>query len=228
MNIEPIGYIKTCYGEKFGVPRQPGLVDQAWGQLVFEPKYRTPDAIRGLEGFSHVWVIFVFHQNSDNDWKPTVRPPRLGGNKKIGVFASRSPFRPNPIGLSCLKIEQIDLTDPLAPIIHLRGVDLVDGTPVIDIKPYVPYADALPDAMGGFARLPPPSLDVHWQEGTGSSIDPATKLLIEQSLSIDPRPAYQQDGDQREYGCLIAGFNTRWMVENNAVLILACSPCESA
>lgn len=228
MDIEPIGYIKTCYGEKFGVPRQPGLVDQAWGQLVFEPKYRTPDAVRGLEGFSHLWVVFVFHKNSDKDWKPTVRPPRLGGNKKIGVFASRSPFRPNPIGLSCLKIERIDCNDPLGPIIHLRGVDLVDGTPIIDIKPYIPYADALPDAIGGFAQAPPQSLAVHWQESTDNAIDSKTKLLIEQSLSIDPRPAYQQDNDQREYGCLIAGLNVRWTVENNAVLILACSPCESA
>ena len=226
VNIEPIAHIKTCYGEKFGVPRQPGLVDEACGQLVFEPRYRTPDAVRGLEGFSHLWLVFIFHRNNNKDWKPTVRPPRLGGNKKRGVFASRSPFRPNPIGLSCLKIEKLDLTDPLAPIIHLRGVDLVDDTPVIDIKPYVPYADSLPDAIGGFAQTAPQPLDVHWQGDTDNSIDATTKLLIEKSLSLDPRPAYQQDGDQREYGCLIGGHNVRWTIKNNVVLILACLSCE--
>ena len=135
MNIKPIAHVRTCYGEKFGVPRQSGLVGEAWGQLVFEPEYRQLDAIRGLDGFSHLWLVFIFHHTSHKEWKPTVRPPRLGGNQKVGVFASRSPFRPNPIGLSCLKIEKIDLLDPLAPIIHLSGVDVVDGTPVIDIKP---------------------------------------------------------------------------------------------
>ena len=199
------------------------MVDEAWGQLVFEPEYRQLDAVRGLDGFSHLWLVFIFHQTKQKEWKPTVRPPRLGGNQKVGVFASRSPFRPNPIGLSCLKIEKIDLLDPLAPIIHLRGVDLVDGTPVIDIKPYVPYADCLPNASEGFAQGPPPTLAVHWQNGTGTNIDSATKQLIENSLSIDPRPAYQNDDPQREYGCLIDGINVRWTVQSNTILILSCS-----
>lgn len=227
MNIKPIAHVRTCYGEKFGVPRQSGLVGEAWGQLVFEPEYRQLDAIRGLDGFSHLWLVFIFHHTSHKEWKPTVRPPRLGGNQKVGVFASRSPFRPNPIGLSCLKIEKIDLLDPLAPIIHLSGVDVVDGTPVIDIKPYVPYADCLPNASEGFAHGPPPPLALHWQNDMDANIDSATKRLIEKSLSMDPRPAYQNDDQQREYGCLIDGLNVRWTVQNNTVLILSCS-CASS
>ena len=227
MNIKPIAHVRTCYGEKFGVPRQSGLVDEAWGQLVFEPEYRQLDAIRGLDGFSHLWLVFIFHHTSHKEWKPTVRPPRLGGNQKVGVFASRSPFRPNPIGLSCFKIEKIDLLDPLAPIIHLSGVDLVDGTPVIDIKPYVPYADCLPNASEGFAHGPPPPLALHWQNDMDANIDSASKRLIEKSLSMDPRPAYQNDDQQREYGCLIDGLNVRWTVQNNTVLILSCS-CASS
>jgi len=227
MNIKPIAHVRTCYGEKFGVPRQSGLVGEAWGQLVFEPEYRQIDAIRGLDGFSHLWLVFIFHHTSHKEWKPTVRPPRLGGNQKVGVFASRSPFRPNPIGLSCLKIEKIDLLDPLAPIIHLSGVDVVDGTPVIDIKPYVPYADCLPNASEGFAHGPPPPLALHWQNDMDTNIDSATKRLIEKSLSMDPRPAYQNDDQQREYGCLIDGLNVRWTVQNNTVLILSCS-CASS
>lgn len=227
MNIKPIAHVRTCYEEKFGVPRQSGLVGEAWGQLVFEPEYRQLDAIRGLDGFSHLWLVFIFHHTSHKEWKPTVRPPRLGGNQKVGVFASRSPFRPNPIGLSCLKIEKIDLLDPLAPIIHLSGVDVVDGTPVIDIKPYVPYADCLPNASEGFAHGPPPPLALHWQNDMDTNIDGATKRLIEKSLSMDPRPAYQNDDQQREYGCLIDGLNVRWTVQNNTVLILSCS-CASS
>ena len=227
MNIKPIAHVRTCYEEKFGVPRQSGLVGEAWGQLVFEPEYRQLDAIRGLDEFSHLWLVFIFHHTSHKEWKPTVRPPRLGGNQKVGVFASRSPFRPNPIGLSCLKIEKIDLLDPLAPIIHLSGVDVVDGTPVIDIKPYVPYADCLPNASEGFAHGPPPPLALHWQNDMDANIDSATKRLIEKSLSMDPRPAYQNDDQQREYGCLINGLNVRWTVQNNTVLILSCS-CASS
>ena len=227
MNIKPIAHVRTCYEEKFGVPRQSGLVGEAWGQLVFEPEYRQLDAIRGLDEFSHLWLVFIFHHTSHKEWKPTVRPPRLGGNQKVGVFASRSPFRPNPIGLSCLKIEKIDLLDPLAPIIHLSGVDVVDGTPVIDIKPYVPYADCLPNASEGFAQGPPPPLALHWQNDMDANIDSATKRLIEKSLSMDPRPAYQNDDQQREYGCLINGLNVRWTVQNNTVLILSCS-CASS
>ncbi|MBT8038579.1 MAG: tRNA (N6-threonylcarbamoyladenosine(37)-N6)-methyltransferase TrmO [Verrucomicrobiae bacterium] len=222
MNVEAIAHIKTCYGEKFGVPRQPGIVDEAWGELIFEPEYRTVDAVRGLDGFSHIWLVFMFHQAIRSTWKPTVRPPRLGGNKKLGVFASRSPFRPNPIGLSCVRLESIDLTHPEAPVLKLRGVDLVDGTPILDIKPYVPYSDSPPDADGGFAHHAPDVLVVCWNHGIGENLTDATRRLIEATLAADPRPAYQHEDHGREYGCLIDGYNVRWTVVDQRALIVSC------
>jgi tRNA-Thr(GGU) m(6)t(6)A37 methyltransferase TsaA len=221
MHVQHIGHIKTCYGEKFGVPRQSGLVDEAWGELTFEPEFRNRDAVRGLEGFSHVWLVFVFHQAMRDDWKPTVRPPRLGGNERVGVFASRSPFRPNPIGLSVVRLDEIDLDHPDGPILKLRGVDLVDGTPILDIKPYIPYADALPDASAGFAPHPPSLLAVSWLDYAAEDIAADTRAVIESTLAIDPRPAYQQDNN-REYGCLICGYNVRWSVEDNSLVIRSC------
>lgn len=226
MKFEAIAHVRTCYGEKFGVPRQPGLVDEAWGELVFEPEFRNTDALRGLDGFSHVWLIFVFHQAMRSDWKPTVRPPRLGGNEKVGVFASRSPFRPNPIGMSCVRLESIDLDHENGPILKLRGIDLVDGTPILDIKPYIPYSDSLPDANGGFAQGPPTLLKVEWQNGVGSLLETSTKNLIENTLAIDPRPAYQRERADREYGCLIDGLNVRWCIQSGTVMIVSCSPAE--
>ena len=232
MKFEVIAHIKTCYGEKFGVPRQPGLVDEAWGELVFEPEFRNVDAVRGLEGFSHVWVVFVFHQavregkEGHDEWKPTVRPPRLGGNERIGVFASRSPFRPNPIGMSCVRLESIDTDHPNGPILKLRGVDLVDGTPILDIKPYIPYSDSLPDADGGFVTGPPKILDVEWQDAVGDTLDTGTRTLIQKTLAIDPRPAYQRKTTDREYGCLIDGWNVRWFISSGTVMIVSCSPAE--
>lgn len=222
MNFDIIAHVRTCYGEKFGIPRQSGLVDEAWGDLVFEPEFRNSDAVRGLEGFSHVWLVFVFHQAMRNDWKPTVRPPRLGGNERVGVFASRSPFRPNPIGLSVVRLDSIDLDHPDGPVLKLRGVDLVDGTPILDIKPYIPYADALPDASAGFAPDAPPRLPVTWNEGADRDLSPATRTVIEATLAVDPRPAYQND-KTREYGCLIEKINVRWKAEDNTVLILSCA-----
>ncbi len=233
--ISPIGKLRTCYGEKFGVPRQPGLVEEAWGELTFEPAYRNADALRGLEGFSHLWLIFLFHQNhvaknpstnSAATWKPLVRPPRLGGNDKIGVFASRSPFRPNPLGMSCVKLESIDITHPDSPILKLSGIDLVDGTPIIDIKPYLPYADALPHAVGGFAPEAPAKLRVIWDERAHSENLPASlRQLIESTIAADPRPAYQQGNQapEREYGCLIEGYNIRWSVDGDVATILSCN-----
>lgn len=220
MNVELIGHVRTCYGEKFGVPRQPGLVEEAWGELVFEPEFRNADAVRGLEGFSHVWVVFVFHQAVRSDWKPTVRPPRLGGNERVGVFATRSPFRPNPIGLSVVKLEGIDFDHPDGPVLKLRGVDLVDGTPVLDIKPYIPYADSLPDAVGGFVSGAPEKLSVKWQ--APEMPDEETKNLIKATLAADPRPAYQRGEKNRDYGCLISGYNVRWTVEDNCATIICC------
>lgn len=221
MKFDAIAHIHTCYGEKFGVPRQSGLVDEAWGELVFEPDFRKADAVRELDGFSHVWLVFVFHQAIRNDWKPTVRPPRLGGNERVGVFASRSPFRPNPIGLSVVRLEKIDFDHPDGPVLKLRGIDLVDGTPILDIKPYIPYADSIPDASAGFASGAPVRLDVRWQNGADQPLSPTTRAVIEASLAVDPRPAYQND-THREYGCLIEGYNVRWKVDREGVLILSC------
>lgn len=222
LSVKPIAHVRTCYGEKFGTPRQAGLVEEAWGELVFEPEFRNPDSIRGLKGFSHIWLVFVFHQAMREGWKPTVRPPRLGGNERVGVFASRSPFRPNPIGLSCVNLSHVDYDHPDAPVLHLRGVDLVDGTPVLDLKPYLPYADALPDAGAGFAQSAPPLLDVRWAGGTGDQVAPDTRALIENTLAIDPRPAYQQDERGCEYGCLIGGWNVKWRPEDGFILISSC------
>lgn len=219
--MQPIAHVRTCYGEKFGTPRQPGLVAEAWGEIIFEPEYRNPDTVRELEGFSHLWLIFLFHQISTSGWKPTVRPPRLGGNERIGVFASRSPFRPNPIGLSCVEITSIDLETRGAPIIHLRGVDLVDGTPLLDIKPYIPYADAPEQVTGGFASDTPPFLQVEWNKELRESIDPTLVNLIESTLACDPRPAYQNDTD-RQYGCLINGYNVTWSVEGRTIVVTSC------
>lgn len=219
--MKPIAHIKTCYGEKFGVPRQSGIVDEAWGELVFEPEFRTEDAIRGLEGFSHVWLVFIFHQANRSVWKPTVRPPRLGGNERVGVFASRSPFRPNPIGLSAVRLESINHNHPDGPSLNLRGVDLVDGTPILDIKPYLPYADSIPDATAGFAPDAPDKLMVFWPNHADANLPLKIKSLIEATLAVDPRPAYQND-ESREYGCLIEGFNVRWKMKDNTVIILSC------
>lgn len=222
MNIEVIGHVRTCYGEKFGVPRQSGIVEQAWGELIFEPEFRNADAVRGLNGFSHVWVMFVFHKALRGDWKPTVRPPRLGGNERIGVFASRSPFRPNPIGLSVVKLDEIDLDHPDGPVLRLSGVDLVDGTPILDIKPYIPYAESIPDAAGGYVSGAPEKLPVQWMGGL-PELAAEVRFLIEETLASDPRPAYQRDEVGREYGCAISGYNVRWQVIDGSVLVVSCS-----
>lgn len=222
-NMKIIAHVGTCYGEKFGVPRQAGLVAKAWGELVFEPDFRNTDALRGLDGFSHVWLVFVFHQAIRDAWKPTVRPPRLGGNDKVGVFASRSPFRPNPIGLSCVKLEQIDYSCEENPTLKLSGVDLVDDTPVLDIKPYIPYADCLSDAKHGFAQGAPRLSKITWADDASAELTESTRQLITETLACDPRPAYQQDDPEREYGCLIDGYNVRWLANERGIKILSCS-----
>ena len=149
LTLSLIAHIHTPFAEKFGVPRQSGLAPTA-GRIVFAPEYRNPDALRGLEGFSHLWLVWVFDRSARDGWSPTVRPPRLGGNQRMGVFATRSPFRPNPIGLSCVELSGVEWDTPDGPVLHVRGADLVDGTPILDIKPYLPYCDAKPEAKGGF------------------------------------------------------------------------------
>lgn len=170
--LAAVARVSTCYPDKFGAPRQSGLVPDSRARLVFEPPFRHPDAVRGLEGFSHLWLVWVFSENVDKGWSPTVRPPRLGGNVRMGVFATRAPFRPNPIGLSAVRLERVELHPLDGPVLHLSGVDLVDGTPILDIKPYVPLADCIPEASEGFTAVPCERLDVEIPESFGGSMSP--------------------------------------------------------
>lgn len=215
MNIDPIGMVRTCFGGKFGVPRQPGLCPSAWGDLVFHESYRSPEAVRGIEGFSHVWLIFGFHETVEQGWKPTVRPPRLGGNQRVGVFASRSTFRPNGLGLSLVRLEGVDIEATNGPILRLGGLDLLDGTPVYDVKPYLPYAESVPDAAAGFAREEIRRMEV---EISPEAEDEFVKLperaqkVIQEALSLDPRPAVRAEDAERVFGAPLCGKNVRFTV----------------
>ena len=214
MIINPIAYIRTEFPEKFGVPRQSGLASALRGTIVFVPEYRNADALRGLEGFSHLWLIWEFSANSERkDWQPTVRPPRMGGNERMGVFATRSPFRPNPIGLSCVEIESVQYDHQEGPVIHVKGADMMDGTPIYDIKPYIKYADARPHAVCGYVdKLEERTLKVVIPSEI--SVGVQDKSLLEalvQTLSLDPRPSYHDD-PEREYGLSFAGMNIRFKV----------------
>jgi tRNA (adenine37-N6)-methyltransferase len=219
-SFQPIGVIRSCYKQKFGIPRQSGLVTAATATLKLHAPYDCPEALAELEGFSHIWLVFVFHQAIRENWKATVRPPRLGGNQRIGVFASRSPFRPNPVGLSAVALEGIDCHDGHCSL-RLRGADLVDGTPVLDIKPYVPYADALPDALGGYASQPPVTellvvfSDKALQQCTEwqSAERPDLRLLIEQMLNADPRPAYCAGSEKtQQFAMRVYDLDVQWQV----------------
>lgn len=211
MEITPIAYIHTEFSEKFGIPRQSGLASSLRGKIVFEKEYRNPEALRGLEGFTHIWLIWEFSANRGiRQWQPTVRPPRLGGNQHMGVFATRSPFRPNPLGLSCVEIESVDLDGPDGPVIIVKGADLMDGTPVYDIKPYVKYADLRPEAVCGYVdSLAERKLKVLIPDSL-AAIVPEVESLVE-VLSLDPRPSYHNDPD-REYGMTFSGYNVRFKV----------------
>ena len=219
MKLSPIAYIHTEFSEKFGVPRQSGLAGSLCGTVVFEPEYRSPEALRGLDGFSHLWLIWGFSANRHGEWQPTVRPPRLGGNERMGVFATRSPYRPNPLGLSCVEIERIDMD---AATIYVRGADLMDGTPIYDIKPYIRYADSRPDAVCGYVdRLEERHLDVMLPESEKSKIkDPEVRAALIQTLSLDPRPSYHND-PSREYGLSFSGFNVRFRVDGVRLTVLS-------
>lgn len=209
VEMETIGRVETCYDEKFGVPRQPGLVPQAWGRVVFDEAYRNETFIRGIEGFSHLWLIFLFHKAPAKSGRGMVRPPRLGGNERRGVFATRAPYRPNSIGLSVVELVGVDLDHPEGLVLNLRGVDLVDGTPLLDVKPYVPFSDSVDGAVGGFVSGEPDRMPVVWD--VVHELSSAKKELLEQTLALDPRPAYQED-EKRTYGCKIDGVNVRWKV----------------
>ena len=215
MKIDSIGTVRSCFGGKFGVPRQPGLCPSAWGELVFAPAYRNPDLIRGIDGFSHVWLVFGFHETAEQGWHPTVRPPRLGGNERVGVFASRSTFRPNPLGLSLVRLEGIETRAEEGTILLLGGLDLIDGTPVYDIKPYLPYAEALPDANAGYAAGDIPRLEVVVDETARDAFDALperAQRVIREALALDPRPAVRTENADRVFGALICGVNVRFTV----------------
>ena len=217
-----IGRIHTDFVTKFGVPRQSGLVPELMGKIVLEPEYRNPDAFRGLEEFSHLWLVWEFSEAVRPEWSPTVRPPRLGGNQRVGVFATRSPFRPNPIGLSCVKLEQIDLRDARKPVIWVSGVDMMDGTPIYDIKPYLPYADSHPGAKGGFTdgtevrrvKVEFPGELVAASEISGEKLQ-ALRGVLEQ----DPRPRYQKD-PERIYGMSFGEYEVKFTVQENVLRVV--------
>ena len=219
--LKIIARIRSDFPEKFGIPRQSGLVEDLKATIVFEPEFRNPDTLRGLEGFSHLWLIWQFSKAVREDWSPTVRPPRLGGNERLGVFATRSPFRPNPIGLSCVKLDRVELHPELGPVIHVAGADLLDGTPIYDIKPYLPYADCKPEALGGFASLPKEAtLEVDCPEELLARFPTDRRAALLAVLAQDPRPTYQND-PERVYGMAFAGFNIRFTVAKDVLTVQA-------
>ena len=212
--MKRIGTIKTGFASKFGVPRQSGLVPELKGTVVFDPEYRNADALRGLEGFSHIWLIWEFSEAVRDSWSPTVRPPRLGGNTRLGVFATRSPFRPNPIGLSCVRLESIELNTTEGPVLHVSGADLMDGTPIYDIKPYIPYTDCVTDATSGFTgSVSMHKLNVIIPAQLEAKTKPQTLQALRGILAEDPRPRYQDD-PEREYGFDYDGYAVKFKVPN--------------
>jgi tRNA-Thr(GGU) m(6)t(6)A37 methyltransferase TsaA len=226
MEIKPIARIKTEFPEKFGVPRQSGLAKDLRGKIVFEPQYRNPDALRGLEGFSHIWLIWEFSANrTTREWQPTVRPPRLGGNTHLGVFATRSPFRPNPLGLSCVEIDSIDLHTEDGPVITVKGADLMDGTPIYDIKPYIRYADSRQQAVCGYVEtLQERSLKVVFpSELSEKIVDTSVIPALVETLRLDPRPSYHDDS-QRVYGLSFAGLNVKFRVDGHVLTVVDLQP----
>lgn len=215
-----IATIRSGFPTKFGIPRQSGLIDSLKATIVFNPEYRIAHALRGLEGFSHIWLIWEFSEAVRKEWSPTVRPPRLGGNTRLGVFATRSPFRPNPIGLSCVRLDAIELDTPDGPLLHVSGADLMNGTPIYDIKPYIPYTDSVPNATAGFTSLVPMQrLNVVISADLAQKTDPQTLSTLRDLLSHDPRPRYQND-PEREYGFEYGGYSIRFKVSDQKTLIV--------
>ncbi|WP_428943986.1 tRNA (N6-threonylcarbamoyladenosine(37)-N6)-methyltransferase TrmO [Pantoea sp. FN060301] len=230
-SFQQIGTIHSPWKEKFAVPRQPGLIQDGGGELHLHPPYNQPEAVRGLEAFSHLWLLFVFHQTMEGGWRPTVRPPRLGGNARMGVFATRSTFRPNPVGMSLVELTGIR-TDKGGVVLELGSLDLVDGTPVVDIKPYLPFAESLPEARAGFAQQAPEatmvvSFSPHAQQQIASQQQkyPHLARFITQVLAQDPRPAYRkEEAPGREYAAWLADFNVRWQVNEAGTLVTGVDP----
>ena len=216
-----IARISTDLPSKFGLPRQSGLVEGIKGRIVFEREYRNAEAFRGLEDFSHIWILWQFSEAVRDDWSPTVRPPMLGGNKRVGVFATRSPFRPNSIGLSSVRLERIEYTADEGPVLFVSGCDLMDGTPIYDIKPYLAYTDSHPDAVGGFTQtLPERSLEVEVSDELLSCVPDVKRSALRAILSQDPRPSYQND-PERIYGFSFAGFEVRFSVRDGVLTVIS-------
>lgn len=210
----PIAHIESPFHEKFGIPRQSGLVPEIRAKIIFEPEYAVPEALRGLEGYSHIWLIWGFHKAERDTWSPTVRPPRLGGNKRVGVFATRSPFRPNSIGLSVVRLEKTE-----GCTLYVKGADLLDGTPIYDIKPYLPHIDSIPDALSGFAGdAALHRLEVVIPEDLLNIIPENSREAVKEILAQDPRPAYQHDS-QREYGFSFDNMEIKFKVEENILTV---------
>ena len=218
--IKVIARIRSDFKTKFGIPRQSGLVEELTATVVFEPEFRNPDALRGLEGFSHLWLIWQCSENVRDDWAPMVRPPRLGGNQRLGVFATRSPFRPNSIGLSCVKLLGLREDPACGTVIDVGGADLMDGTPIYDVKPYAPYADSHPEALGGFASTRPDVIPVEDPQSLLNALPPEKRAAARGVLAHDPRPRYQDD-PAREYGMDFAGFNLRFRVAGSVLTVTA-------
>ncbi|TCK03078.1 tRNA (N6-threonylcarbamoyladenosine(37)-N6)-methyltransferase TrmO [Marinobacterium mangrovicola] len=226
MNFEPIGVIHSAFDEKFGIPRQPGLTPSLNATIEILPPFASPEAVRGLEQASHIWLIFLFSATAEQGWKPLVRPPRLGGNRRLGVFASRSPFRPNPIGLSPVQLTGIRQQGD-SILLDVVGADLLDGTPILDIKPYLPYADSIPEAHFALAeKIETLELPIHWSEQAEQAVNEQSQLKnqplatqIEELLRCDPRPAYQRD-PEREYGVSLHQLNIRFRISETAIEVL--------
>lgn len=224
LELKQIAHICSPFPTKFGIPRQSGLVDALRATVVFEPEFRNADALRGLEGFSHLWLIWEFSEARRDGWSPTVRPPRLGGNARMGAFATRSPFRPNPLGLSCVRLEGIRHDAALGAVLDVSGADLMDGTPIYDVKPYLPYADCKPEAVGGFAasgegRL----LTVRADEMLLAGLPARTREALLGVLAHDPRPSYQNDPD-RVYGMAFGGCEVRFSVDGETLTVRSVAP----
>ena len=219
MEMKPIAHIRNDYTAKFGIPRQSGLVEEVVSAIVFEPEYRNADAFRGLEGWSHLWLIWVFSEAIRDTWSPTVLPPRLGGKTRMGVFATRSPFRPNPIGLSSVKLVDFDLHTKEGPVLYVAGADLMDGTPILDVKPYLPYTDSHPDAIGGFAEpVRDYHLEVVFPEEWMEQVPQRLRTPVLGLLAQDPRPSYQNDPD-RVYGVAFGGYDFRFRVRDGVLTV---------
>ena len=218
--LSPIARIRTDFPTKFGIPRQAGLAGELTGRIVFEPEYRIDEALRGIEGFSHIWLIWGFSENAGHPWTPTVRPPRLGGNVRMGVFATRSPFRPNGLGLSCVRLLAVRKEAEYGTVLLVSGADMVDGTPIYDIKPYLPYADSVPDAVSGFAPDEGHLLELSFPPELEEKVPEEKRAGLRAVLAHDPRPQYQIDPD-RIYGMGFAGLEIRFRVEGNLLTVVS-------